>query len=419
MLRHLFKNLWNTRRRNAWIMLELVVIAIVCWMVVDPLFVIFYNKSIDDGYETEGLYRLQLSTVPGAPAGTSDEFDRLMQHLREHKQVECATYVINNQYPCAPGYSYNNLAKDTATVRVAFMLFQPGTDFFRTWRMRPAGDGTWETLEKTDYPKGSIALTSDAATRLSPGRDLRGDVVYGRDSVPMKVAAVIRPVKMKSSKQPYYLRLTAWTDTVPAWAFDGGITLFARTKPEVSEVRFMEEFIPWMEEHLVEGPFFVSRVEPFHRVIEQSDLREGATGEKRIKYALCYFFLINLFLGISGTFWLNTHTRREEIGVRLSYGASPVKIRLMLLGEAFVMVTVSVCVGCFLYFQWVLKEGFYVMGNRVPGNDASYITNQFAMHFLIVSATVYVIMLAVTCLGVWIPAQRISRISPVEALKDE
>ena len=64
MLRHIFRNLWNTRKRNGWIMLELIVIAVVCWMVVDPLFVIYYNRSIPDGYESEGLYRLQLSTVP-------------------------------------------------------------------------------------------------------------------------------------------------------------------------------------------------------------------------------------------------------------------------------------------------------------------------------------------------------------------
>ena len=55
MLHHIFRNLWNSRKRNVWILLELIVIAIVCWMVIDPLFVIFYNKSIPDGYEADGL----------------------------------------------------------------------------------------------------------------------------------------------------------------------------------------------------------------------------------------------------------------------------------------------------------------------------------------------------------------------------
>lgn len=35
MLHHIFINLWNSRKRNVWILLELIVIAIVCWMVVN------------------------------------------------------------------------------------------------------------------------------------------------------------------------------------------------------------------------------------------------------------------------------------------------------------------------------------------------------------------------------------------------
>ena len=91
----------------------------------------------------------------------------------------------------------------------------------------------------------------------------------------------------------------------------------------------------------------------------------------------------------------------------------------MLVSEAFVMTTVAVVVGCFLYFQWVYYEGFYVLNDRVPGNDSLYLTNHFLAHFCIVSLIVYVVMLAVTWFGVYIPARSISRISPVEALRDE
>lgn len=419
MLHHIFINLWHTRKRNLWIVLELIVIAIVCWMVVDPLFVIFYNKSIPDGYESEGLYRLQLSTVPSKEDIRSEGFYQLMERLRNHPQIESATYVIDNHYPCARGNSFNNVVLDTMIVRLAFMKFIPHSDFFKTWRIRSAKDGTWESLDNADYPANSMVMTADAAACLSPHKDLAGGFVYGRDSLPMKVVAIARPVKMKSCMQPYYLRFIAWTDTIPNWAYDGGLTIFARTKPEVSKARFIEDFIPWMEEHLAVENLFVSKIEPFDEVRAQSDLKEGATSEIRIKYALCYFFLVNLFLGISGTFWLSTRTRREEIGVRLSYGASPFKIRLMLLGEATVLTTFSVIIGCLIYFQWVVKDGFYVLSSMAPSDNSQYITNQFAAHYFIVSGIVYAIMLVVTWIGVWIPANNISKISPVTALRDE
>lgn len=123
MLHHIFRNLWNSRKRNVWILLELIVIAIVCWMVIDPLFVIFYNKSIPDGYEADGLYRLQLSVVPSDEEIRPEDFRKLMERLRSHEQIESATYVVNNHYPCSRGNSFNNLTLDTMSVRVAFMDF--------------------------------------------------------------------------------------------------------------------------------------------------------------------------------------------------------------------------------------------------------------------------------------------------------
>lgn len=61
MLQQIMNMLWNSRRHNLWIMLELVVITIVSWAVLDPLFVLTYNQSIPNGYDAEGLYRLEVT----------------------------------------------------------------------------------------------------------------------------------------------------------------------------------------------------------------------------------------------------------------------------------------------------------------------------------------------------------------------
>ena len=48
-----------------------------------------------------------------------------------------------------------------------------------------------------------------------------------------------------------------------------------------------------------------------------------------------------------------------------------------------------------------------------------YWTDYFWAHFLIVSLIVYAILLVVVSVGVYIPARKISRIPPTEALRDE
>lgn len=423
MLQQIIKLLWNNRRQNLWIMLELIVIAIVSWAVLDPIFVLKYNQSIPNGYEADGLYRLEVTrneidtvSVP------SEDFVRIMSSLRHHKDIESATCVIAGAYPSSPGNNMNEVFRDTIKVRTTYIPFFSDSEFFQTWRFRSAKDGTWETLENLDMPKNSVILTEDVAALLSGGEDLTGQYIYSAyDSSEIRVMGVMQPIKMRNSMQPYLVRLVSFGDEsqMPEWAYNHSMRIFIRIKNNVLEGRFIEEFMSWVDDNLSSGSLVFSKLTPFREVQKESDLREGVTNEIRMKYGLAYFFMINLLLAVSGTFWLHTRTRREEMGIRLSYGASPAGIRRMLIGEAFVLTTVATVIGCFLYFQWVYYEGFYVMKDRVPGNDGLYLTNHFLAHFCIVSLIVYVVMLVVTWLGVYLPAYNISRVSPVEALKDE
>ncbi len=423
MLQQIIKLLWNGRRHNLWIMLELVVIAVVSWAVIDPLFVLNYNQSIPDGYEPDGLYRLELTrNKMDTVSNPARDYARIMRGLRSYKDIESATCVVSGAYPSSPGNNMNEVFKDTTRARMTYIPFFTHSGFFQTWRFRSAKDGTWESLENLEVPSGSVILTEDAAMLLSGGADLVGQSVYSvYDSTEIPVMGVMQPIKMRNSMQPYMVRLVSYGDEsqMPEWAYNRSMRLFFRTKAGVSEGRFIEEFMRWVDDNLSSGSLVFNKLTPFHTVQKDSDLQEGVTSEIRMKYALAYFFMINLLLAVSGTFWLHTRMRREEIGIRLSYGASPGGICRMLISEAFVMTTLAVLVGSFLYFQWVYYEGFYVLDDGVPGNSSLYLTNHFLPHFCIVSLLVYVVMLVVTWLGVYIPARSISRISPVEALKDE
>lgn len=423
MLPQIIKLLWNNRRHNLWIMLELVVIAIVTWAVIDPLFVLKYNQSIPNGYEPDNLYRMELTRNKADTISLpAEDYERIMRGLRSHRDIESATCVLSGAYPSSPGNNMNEVFKDSVRTRTTYIPFFTNSDFFQTWRFRSAKDGTWESLENLEMPKGSIILSEDAVALLSGGKDLTGQSVYSvYDSTEIHVMGVMQPIKMRNSMQPYLVRLVSMgtESQMPKWAFDSGMRIFLRTKAGVAEGRFIEEFMHWVDDNLSSGSLVFSKLTSFHEVQLESDLREGVTTEIRMKYTLAYFFLINLLLAVSGTFWLHTRTRYGEIGIRLSYGATPGRICRMLILEGSVLTTIAVLVGCFLYFQWAYYEGFYMLDDGVPSNGSLYLTNHFLAHFGIVSLLVYAVMLVVTWLGVYIPARHISRISPVEALRDE
>ena len=55
MLKLILKNLWARRRRNVWLLAELILVSIVTWIILDPVIVTTYDRSIPLGYDTHRL----------------------------------------------------------------------------------------------------------------------------------------------------------------------------------------------------------------------------------------------------------------------------------------------------------------------------------------------------------------------------
>ena len=130
------------------------------------------------------------------------------------------------------------------------------------------------------------------------------------------------------------------------------------------------------------------------------------------------FFLVNLCLGVIGTFWLQTRTRREEVGVMLSFGATCSDIVRLLMGEGTVLTVVASLTGFLLYLQYALKEGLAKGQNWVESTE-SYWVSDFTSHYLLVSLVIFLILLVVVLVGINIPERNISRNPPTEAMRDE
>lgn len=54
MLKIIWNQIWNQRRMNGWIFLELLITSFFLWIVLDPICVLTSTKNIDPGYEAEG-----------------------------------------------------------------------------------------------------------------------------------------------------------------------------------------------------------------------------------------------------------------------------------------------------------------------------------------------------------------------------
>ncbi|WP_291529160.1 ABC transporter permease [Bacteroides sp. UBA939] len=430
MLKLIFKNLWARRRRNGWLLAELILVSIVTWIILDPVIVVTHDRAIPLGYDADRLCLVSLAGLqPQAPgydkqaedsAVIMDTYFNLVRLAGNYPGVESTTPVLGYCYPNSQGSSSGQCSAegDTLGVQLMIMRFIPHTRFFETYGFRPGTGMTPEQLSDYNYTQTDVVLAENAAISLFHTKDAAGKRSWSAypDTVYSSVIGVVGTFKTRSEWRPVSVAFT------PLVSFDTeGLTedmqILIRLKDGVSMQRFLYEFRPWMVKELRAGNLFARSVQSYQQIIEESESR-GATSIYRRNLAMAAFFLINLCLGVIGTFWLQTRTRREEVGVILSFGGTPGHILRLLMGEGVVLTTVSVLVGCALYLQYALKEGLAKGSNWIDSTEVYWVAD-FAQHFLIVSLIVLVVMLAVVLIGIYIPARRISRIPPTEALRDE
>ena len=162
----------------------------------------------------------------------------------------------------------------------------------------------------------------------------------------MPVVGTIGAMKMYSEWRPvpvaFMPMLTIDTSYIPESAH-----ILVRLKEGVSMERFLHDFRPWMVKEMRRGNLFARSVRSYEQIITESEA-SNSTPIYRRNLAMAAFFLVNLCLGVIGTFWLQTRTRREEVGVMLSFGATRSDIVRLLMGEGTVLTVVASLTGFLL-----------------------------------------------------------------------
>ena len=62
MWKLVLKNLWANRKKNIWLFIELIVVVIISWKLIDTVTVTQYAVSRDTGYDQENMYVMGIST---------------------------------------------------------------------------------------------------------------------------------------------------------------------------------------------------------------------------------------------------------------------------------------------------------------------------------------------------------------------
>lgn len=431
MLKLILKNLWARRVRNAWLLAELILVTVLTWYITDPLFVLSYNRTLPLGYEPDGLLIAPIGSLPSnAPDYNREEADslhimenmhRLLRKLRDYPGVQSAAPLVTFAFPGSGGSSSDSYSYDTLSFSASNFYFIPHTGYFETYGFKTLEGKSLRELDDMDYQKNDIIVSGDLLQRFTRIDRLTGKQLYYRDrddkkdTTFLQIKAVVEKVRSRSYEQGRYSFFEPQFNVRPEEVLEDGYLLI-RLKPDISEQRFLHEFRTWAHTNLKAGNLYIRQVSTYREQLNKQEYRSGVTNKYRMNSILAAFFLVNLALGVTGTFWLQTRSRREEVGIMLSYGATPHTIRRLLMSEAAILASFAWLAGCLILLQYGMSEGnWYQQDYIMP----LHWINNFWLHYVAVSLIVYIIIIFVVLLGVFIPAYKISRIPPTEALRNE
>ncbi len=414
------KNEW---RSSLFLFTELLLVFVVLWYIVDWTLVTLRVYNAPMGFDTEHCYNITVSKLtPKSPVYNPDlTADDDMQHLVElaerlrHRPGVEAVALSQNCFPYNDGSNGLNLGLDTVSLNTHQLWVEP--DFFRVFRYGARDEEKLSQMAAAirdnylvvssnlfeNYPE--LGLTDAASLQ---GCELKL-LNYGSD-VRRKVGAVGAPVRWShfytsSEWGGAYAALHLDLDRLKAYGDPRYINLSLRVRPD-ADSGFMEKLMDDADRLYQIGNLYLLDVTSFkdlREICEREDMNEA-------KSQLCVlgFLLMNIFLGVIGTFWFRTQQRRREVALRMAMGSSRQGIFLHLMSEGILLLTLAAVPAVIIAFNVGIAE--LVDVEKLPFGGG---------RFLAAVVVTWLLMAVMIVAGIWYPARSAMKVQPAEALHDE
>lgn len=421
MIQHIFKLIWTDRKMNIWIIAELIIVFCIMWFCCEYLFITVKHYFEPKGFHLENTYLIDFGMKKIEKTEDEDETDYgkiIFDRIKKYPSIE-SICLSGGNHP----YSGNSNGVSSLIVNDKDTLLRTGYAFeynvtpgyFDVFRINIEQGRLFNPLgnrEAMMSPDGDGTFFGKPAKDIQKFRKTFFDTDWGgADMENMNVVGVVNKIKF-IEYEPYggiifYPREE--NDIFPI----GNICV--RVKPGIKD--FPKQFEQDMSEQLTAGPFFLSKITPFDNIRDQY-LKKFSHYDSNFKsiLSISLFLLINIFLGVIGTFWFRTQSRRSEIGLRIAMGASKSSVKKMFINETLIMLLMASIIATIICINISLADILKFIGLPSINKEKFGIgTEQYLINYILTFAVLAVI----SVFAVWYPARKASEIQPVEALRDE
>ncbi len=141
----------------------------------------------------------------------------------------------------------------------------------------------------------------------------------------------------------------------------------------------------------------------------------GDTDKVNSQAIVVLFLLVNVFLGLIGTFWFRTRRRRSEIALRLAMGSTKSQVFRLLTGEGLLLLTIVALPAMLVCYNIGMAELTIGRTELI----STWPVKWGVLRFLLGSLGAWLLIALMVMMGIFFPARQAMRIEPAEALHEE
>ncbi len=394
MIRIFFKTLWNNRKRNILVFIELLMISLVLFNLTLYIVNMVTIYRIKNCYNTDNVVLINISKKAEEDKDKTDQaFANLKKVLASNPFVESVsistTALPYNYNLWSSDYKYDDQHFNLAGRRVDF-------DYARVMKITPV-KGRW--FDETDLGKTvePIVISKSADEKYLDGNSLGKTIDDGNRK--FEVIGVVDEFKRSDIEKPIPFAFFLKTKVDPQYYWS--VSFLVRTT-EGNTGKMLEMAESQVYSTLDPEKWAISSLNS----LDNMRAAQNADSSQRnyLSIIIALFIMINVFLGTIGILWYNTNLRINEIGIKRAVGSTGLGIRKMLILENLVIAGFALVIVMLVIMQ---------VPTFLPGGE---LENGVYVKSVWISSISMVLLVLVST---WIPASIASNIHPATALKTE
>lgn len=421
MIKNILTQIWNQRRTNSWLFAELVIVFVLLWFCVDVLYGLAFARLHPKGYDQENVYKVTVKSrddqfVKMQNADSISLFwlkplTEVIKNFKQYPGVESVcTSFGTDAYSNSTMFQGYHVDGDTANVFTSNIRYVDA-EYIKTFRIpmlhrihKNLKDEDWNAINNVN----PAIVSAELADSLWGTTNVLGKKFsdYYSPNLHYKVIAVSAPQKNSDYNryEPYimtpYPEYIYKSQSIPS--------IYIRVKADVDNNEFANSFMKTMSARIHIAPFYIFDIQSMKYCKQLDDARQGVTQEVNNTILMMSFFAFNVFLGLLGTFWFRTNSRRGEIAIRMAMGSSRKQIAVHFFTEGILLLAIVFLPAAIIALN-IWNEDLTVTMHA----DAT------VLRLITTLIITFILMSVITLIGIWIPSKRAMNILPADALHEE